>query len=82
MKMKLILSILMMLLTGCAGLMISSLSKDHILSPDEINAYNRVGYGVDGCITASGPPPAGATTWIIHRDLDVRVEFTDGCHIK
>jgi hypothetical protein len=72
-----------MILNGCSGMLISSATREHILSSDEIDAYNRVGSAVSGCITAAGPPPAGSTTWIIHpKDDNVRINFTDGCHIK
>lgn len=71
-------------LSGCTGILLSqAASHGKLLSDEEIKAYERAGMDVSGCLSFSGPPPSGFTTWVIYpKGSDVRIEFTDGCHLR
>ena len=76
---------LLLVMTGCTGILFTdALRRGDKLSKEEIAAYESVGMVVVGCITANGPPPIGATTWLIFpkgQSLS-GINFTDGCHLR
>lgn len=74
-------------LDGCAGILLTTAMNhpEDILPPEQIRAYNEVGYNVYGCITIGGPPPAGNALFIIVPKTGVVTptlpRFSDGCHL-
>lgn len=68
---------------GCTGMLIgNALNQGRDLTPEQIDAYNKVGSSVYGCLLVSGPPPSGATMFIIvPKGSTSPVKFGDGCHL-
>ena len=66
---------------GCAAMLMQHQgAKD--LSPEQIDAYNKVGANVFACLTVGGPPPAGNTVWVIlPKGVPINWTFGDNCHI-
>jgi hypothetical protein len=75
--------LLFLSLYGCiGGLMGNMLGQDQNLTADQIKAYSDAGSKVYGCFVIAGPPPAGATTFIIvPKDAVVTFKFGDNCHL-
>lgn len=70
-------------LTGCTGMLIgNALGQGQNLTPEQVDTYNRIGSKVYGCFVVSGPPPSGATMWIVvPKDATVTAKFGDNCHL-
>jgi len=70
-------------LTGCTGMLIgNALGQGQNLTPEQVEAYNKLGQKVYGCFMVVGPPPSGATMWIVvPKDAIVNPRFADGCRL-
>ena len=78
----LLLAILLSATQGCATQLISKVAQGDNLTPEQIKAYRESGHDVYGCFQISGPPPSGATVWVIvPKDTKVGFKFGDACHI-
>lgn len=81
---KIILVLAVLSLTGCSGLLIhQSLTKGDVLTPEQIEQYDKVGSKVFSCFQLAGPPPAGSLTLItIPKESTAAVKFSPGCVIQ
>lgn len=72
------------LLSGCSGILIhQALDKDATLTPEQIEAYAKVGSKAFSCFQLSGPPPIGSTVLItIPNDAPGSVKFGPGCAVQ
>lgn len=75
--------IVMLSLSGCSGLLIhQSLTKSDNLTPEQIEAYAKVGAKVSSCFTLAGPPPAGSLVLVtIPKESKADIRFGPGCVI-
>lgn len=75
---------LMLALTGCTSvLMGNALQQGRDLTPEQVEAYNKVGSAVYGCVSFAGPPPAGGTTWIIlPKGTNTPIKFLPNCMVQ
>lgn len=71
------------MMSGCAAqLMGNAIDNGQKLSAEQIEAYNKVGAAVYGCIQVGGPPPTGNMHWlIVPKETKSVPRFTDNCHI-
>lgn len=72
------------LLPGCTSMLIgNALNQGKDLTPEQIEAYNKVGSRVFSCLTVKGPPPAGATVIItVPKDgTTFAPKFGDNCQV-
>lgn len=68
--------------SGCAGVLLQGVDNKASLTPEQIDAYNRVGSAVYGCFQLGGPPPAGNTTWIVMpKTATTNLTFMSNCMI-
>lgn len=57
---------LLILLPGCAfTLLQNALNKNENLSPEQIEAYNKIGLDVYACFEVGGPPPTGNMVFML-----------------
>jgi hypothetical protein len=83
-----LLALLILLLTaatGCSGLLIHQAMnpRDSALTPEQIEAYNKVGADVWSCLNVAGPPPAGSLVMITApKGSKANIVFGDGCRVK
>lgn len=72
----------MLMLSGCAaGAIGQAMSKDQMLTPDQIKAYRDIDQDVYSCGQIGGPPPAGNIQAVIVPRGKQGPKFGDGCHI-
>lgn len=78
-----LLAVLLFLLPGCAlTLLKSAMDKNDNLSPEQIEAYNKVGLDVYACFEAGGPPPSGNLVFMLWpKTKDPKVSFGPNCQI-
>lgn len=75
---------LLPLLSGCTSMLIgNALNQGKDLTPEQIEAYNKVGSRVFSCLTVKGPPPAGATVIITvpKEGATFAPKFGDNCQV-
>lgn len=80
-----ILSALMSLIfSGCmVAAMGNRVAMGDDFTPEQIEAYRKVGVRVYGCINVGGPPPAGNTVFLLVPEGAVyNPIWSDGCHIR
>jgi hypothetical protein len=77
------LAILVFFLSGCSSILMgSSINHGANLTPEQIEAYGKVGSAVYTCFQIGGPPPAGNTMVIlIPKDKTMAFIFGDNCHL-
>ena len=70
-------------LYGCTGMLIgNALGQGQNLTPEQVKAYQEIGQKVYGCFQVVGPPPSGATMWIVMpKDAILHPRFGDGCRL-
>jgi len=70
-------------LSGCTSMLIgNALNQGKDLTPEQLDAYNKIGSKVFSCLSVKGPPPAGATVFIIvPKDSNAVVKFGDNCQV-
>jgi hypothetical protein len=71
--------------SGCSGLLIHQAMnpKDAALTPEQIEAYSKVGADVWSCLNVAGPPPAGSLVMITApKTAKANIVFGDGCRVK
>ena len=72
------------LTSGCSGFLIHQAlnPKDAQLTPEQIDAYAKVGADVWSCTVIGGPPPLGSMIFITApKTAKMSVQFGDGCHL-
>lgn len=73
-----------LILPGC---MIAALSNQvamgHEFTPEQIDAYRKVGLSVYGCVKVGGPPPSGNAIFILVPEGETYSPvWGDDCHIQ
>jgi len=70
-------------LYGCTGMLIgNALGQGQALTPEQIEQYNKLGQKVYGCFQVVGPPPSGATMWLVlPKEAIIQPHFGDGCRL-
>jgi len=69
--------------SGCSGILIHQAMKEKDLTPEEIAAYEKVGSKAYKCLTVTGPPPNGASTFVlVPQDAKVNIKFGPGCQLQ
>ena len=73
-----------LLLGGCTGVLLQgAMNKGDNLTPEQIEAYNKVGGKVYSCFQIAGPPPAGGTTiLVVPKEAPVTVKFLPNCMLQ
>ena len=68
---------------SCSGLaLIHAIDNQSTLTPEQISAFREMNMDTWGCFTVNGPPPNGATTWIVLPKGTDGPIFGDGCHVQ
>lgn len=72
-----------LLLSGCmVAAMSGQVARGHEFTPEQIEAYRKVGVRVYGCVTIGGPPPAGNAVFLLVPDGAIyNPIWEDGCRI-
>lgn len=75
--------LLVPLLSGCTSMLIgNALNQGKDLTPEQIEAYNKVGSRVFSCLSVKGPAPSGATVIItVPKDSQFSPKFGDNCQV-
>ena len=75
--------ILFALASGCGVIALDrAINNGQQLSAEQIKAYRDANVDVYGCFQIAGPPPAGATIWLmVPKGAPVTFKFGDNCHI-
>jgi len=75
--------VLFLSLVGCTSMLIgNALGQGQNLTPEQVEAYNKLGQKVYGCFVVVGPPPSGATMWIVlPKDAQMNFKFGDNCRV-
>lgn len=70
-----------LLVAGCISPVLTA-REAREMSPEQIEAFRKAGQKVVGCFRFGGPPPAGATTWLIlPDDSKPTLKFGSDCAI-
>lgn len=70
--------------SGCAANLISkALENGQALTPEQVEAYNKVGLDTYSCLKISGPPPSGVVVIItVPRTQPGRgINFSENCQV-
>jgi len=71
--------LLSLFLSGCV---LTSLVRPDPPTPEQIAAWNEIGYDVYTCFNVSGPPPTGGFTILVFpKDEKPEVSFSMNCQI-
>lgn len=72
-----------MALSGCTSMLIgNALNQGQELTPDEIRAYNEIGFDVHSCVSVIGPPPSGSYIKILTpKARNTAVKFGVNCQV-
>ena len=81
--MKTALLVLALLFSGCGVIALDrAIGQGQNLTPEQIKAYRDANVDVYGCFQLAGPPPAGATIWLLlPKGAPVTFKFGDNCHL-
>ena len=79
----LLLLVIVFFLPGCTSMLIgNSLGQGQSLSPEQVAEYRKQNSKVFICVQVAGPPPAGATMWIVvPAESQYSPRFGDGCRL-
>ena len=71
------------LLSGCTSMLIgNSFQQGQDLTPEEIRAYNEIGFDFHSCMSFAGPPPSGNYVKILTpKARNVTIKFSQNCQI-
>lgn len=74
---------LLLSIIGCSGILLHRAPDPGDLTPEQIEAYNKVGSKVYSCFQIAGPPPAGGSTIVtVPKETQGTVKFLPGCQIQ
>jgi hypothetical protein len=72
----------MLSLAGCSGIaLLHAIDNGSTLTPEQIKAFADMNMDAWGCFQLSGPPPNGATTWIVLPKGSDGPTFGEGCRV-
>lgn len=68
--------------TSCSGLLIHQALEQKDLTPEQIEAYRKVGSKVHSCLQIAGPPPAGSSSIVLlPQSSNQIVKFGPQCQV-
>lgn len=82
--MKIIIAALLLTLqSGCVLATLGAFQTNKEMTKEQIEAFRAANMDVFGCITVTGPPPTGGTTWIIvPKNSNPDIGFLPGCALR
>ena len=80
---KILTLVVSIMFSGCSGILIHQAMQQKDLSPEQIEAYSKVGHKVFSCFQIAGPPPNGASSAVvIPQSSGQQVRFGPQCQIQ
>lgn len=75
--------LLVFLIQGCMiAAMSNQIAMGHQFTPEQVEAYRKVGMKIYGCVKIGGPPPAGNAIFIlVPEDGSYNPVWGDDCHV-